>query len=357
MSDDLERIIKRTIREHGPLDIARYMHMALAHPQHGYYVTRDPLGQNGDFTTAPEISQLFGEMIGGWILSMWEALGKPERWHILECGPGRGTLINDAMRVVSSFEQAFSGVTVHLVEISDALIERQKSLLENWSGLVHWHHSLDEFSPEAPIVMVANEFFDALPFSQFQYTEQGWKERVVCLEDDGETLCFGERDLPQGMVECLTLPALRSPEIGDVWEFSLTREAVAGKIAALIKERTGAGLWIDYGHMVSAYGDTFQAMRDHKFSGILHNPGHSDLTSHVDFEVLARAAHGQGVHITGPLTQRDFLLGCGIQERLDELSETIEDSAARIVFELGAKRLIDENDMGALFKVLGIAYK
>ncbi|MBY0258102.1 MAG: SAM-dependent methyltransferase, partial [Methylobacterium sp.] len=284
------------------------MGLCLSHPVHGYYRTRDPLGARGDFVTAPEISQMFGELIGVWIAASWGAMGAPADLALVELGPGRGTLMQDALRALS---RAAPGLrpALHLVETSPVLRTEQGSRLSGAAPT--WHESIETL-PHGPTLVIANEFFDALPVRQFQRAERGWFERLVGLSADGGALAFGlaaEPDTrigasgPTGVL--MTLPGA-------------ALDTVRGLARRVVADR-GAVLAIDYGHVRPGFGDSLQAVRGHAFVPPLAAPGEADLTTHVDFTALGRAATGEGAILHGPVDQRDFLLALGLRERAERL--------------------------------------
>lgn len=348
----LETEIRRLIAIAGPMPVAQYMSLCLTHPEHGYYTTRDPLGRSGDFTTAPEISQMFGELIGLWAAAVWRQMGSPENLRLVELGPGRGTMMLDMLRaaqVVPAFRAAIVG---HLVEISPALQRRQRQTLQGIDVPLLWHLSIDEV-PEGPMILFANEFFDALPVHQAVKQDDGWHERVVAVDADGAFAFDAARDPIPRFAE--TLPErVRDAPVGAVFEWRSDR--VVFEIGRRLVHGGGAALVIDYGHSESDTGETLQAVARHAFADPLAGPGEVDLTAHVDFAALALAAESIGARVDGPLTQHDFLLRLGIEARAQTLkSKAPPDQAAAI--DAAMARLIDlaPEGMGRLFKVLGLA--
>jgi len=338
--------IAALVASHGPIAVADYMALALGHPVFGYYMTRDPLGAAGDFVTAPEISQMFGELIGLWCADQWQQIGTPERVVLAELGPGRGTLMADALRAVTRALPAFANAAdIHLVETSPALRAAQARAL---GGRARWHDTVATL-PEGPILLIANEFFDALPVRQFVRTPRGWCERCVRL--DGERLQFALAPDPA------PLPAVPDAFVhaatGAVMELSPARESVAADIAHRIAARNGAALIIDYGHHISAPGDTLQALKAHQYCDPLAEPGEADVTAHVDFAALARACEGAGARVHGPVTQGEFLKGLGILERAARLKRGAAPQAAQDV-DRALHRLTSGDEMGDLFKAMAI---
>jgi SAM-dependent MidA family methyltransferase len=347
----LESEIRRRIATAGPMPVADYMRLCLTHPKHGYYINRDPLGSGGDFITAPEISQMFGELIGIWLAAVWRQMGAPENVRLVELGPGRGTLLLDALRaarVVQGFREA---IVLHLVEISPALQKEQQQRLEALDVPALWHAALDDV-PAGPSLIIANEFIDALPVHQAVKQADGWHERVVDVDADGN-LCFGlaretlfhfETSLPRGLRQ--------SPE-GSIFEWRPDR--IALELGRRVRA-DGAALILDYGHVKYGLGDTLQAVAGHAYTDPLRAPGEADLTAHVDFEALAQSAESIGGRIHGPILQRDLLLRLGIDKRAAALkANASRDKALEI--ELAAARLTETGaqGMGELFKALAIA--
>ncbi|MBV9980035.1 SAM-dependent methyltransferase, partial [Bradyrhizobium sp.] len=302
--------IKKLIRFSGPMPVWRYMELCLTHPQYGYYVARDPLGREGDFTTAPEVSQMFGELLGLWAASVWKAIGSPPLLRLIELGPGRGTMMADALRALKVLPPLFQALHIHMVEINPLLRAKQREILQ---GVRHaeWHDTIDEV-PEGPSVIFANEYFDALPIHQMVRRETGWHERVVEL-DKNDKLVFGAAEEPMPRFEVLLPQLVRAAPVGAVFEWRPDAEMM--RIAKRVRNQEGAALIIDYGHLRSDAGDTFQAIARHSFTDPLKAPGQADLTAHVDFQALARAADDLGALIHGPVTQGEFLKKLGIETR------------------------------------------
>lgn len=348
----LEAEIRRRIALAGPMPVAQYMALCLSHPVHGYYVTRDPLGTAGDFTTAPEISQMFGELVGLWVASVWRMMGVPDRVNLVELGPGRGTLMLDAMRaarVVPGFREA---VTVHLVEISPALRRRQRQTLGGSDLAVVWHESLGQV-PEGPLIVLANEFFDALPVNQAVKRESGWHERVVEIDAVGN-LRFGVSPTPLARFERILPPHVRHAPAGALFEWRA--DHVALELARRVVHGHGAALVIDYGHARSETGDTLQAVGDHAFADPLQAAGMVDLTAHVDFQALGEAAESMGARAQGPIEQGEFLRRLGIEVRAAALKANARPEQAADI-DSAFERLTGhgKGGMGRLFKVMALA--
>ncbi len=345
----LERRIRDLIEATGPITVADYMALALGDPVDGYYATRDPLGMAGDFVTAPEISQMFGELIGVWCLAAHEALGTPSSFHLVELGPGRGTLMRDLLRAARIRPVFGASASVHLVETSPTLRAVQAETLAASAAPI-WHDRIADL-PDGPLIVVANEFFDALPIRQFQKTAEGWRERRIGVGPDGR-LAFG---LGGVVTDPALLPpdADRAPE-GAVSEVNLPAEAIVAALSERIARDGGALLAIDYGHTASGFGDTLQAVRRHAFADVLKAPGEADLTAHVDFAALADAARRGGAAVSGPVTQGRFLVSLGLLERAGRLGMNRSEHEREAIV-AAVERLAGPEEMGDLFKVMAVS--
>jgi NADH dehydrogenase [ubiquinone] 1 alpha subcomplex assembly factor 7 len=347
----LEAEIRRLISIVGPMPIAQYMATCLCHPSQGYYMTRDPFGGAGDFVTAPEISQMFGELIGLWAAAVWRQMGSPENIRLVELGPGRGTMMADALRAAKVVPAFYSALAVHLVEVSPVLQRAQRQTLQPLGIPLHWHAALEDV-PTGPAIILANEFFDALPVHQAIKQDDGWHERVVMVDRNGN-FTLGALLAPLPHLEKLLPPRVRDAPTDSIFEWRT--DSVALEIGRRVTRSGGAALVIDYGHLQSEIGDTVQAVGEHAYANPLVAPGLVDLTAHVDFESLAQAAESIGARIHGPLHQGDFLRRLGIESRAASLKASappdkvneIEGQVQRLTG-TGARR------MGMLFKVLGI---
>jgi SAM-dependent MidA family methyltransferase len=349
----LEAEVRRIIRIAGPMPVAQYMEMCLTHPRYGYYITRDPLGAAGDFTTSPEISQMFGELIGIWAASVWQSMGSPNRINLVELGPGRGTMMADMLRAAKILPAFRDAIAVQFVETNPALIERQREKLADSGKSIVWHKTLDDVST-APAIYFANEFFDALPVKQAVKQDDGWHNRTVEIGADGR-LQFGIDPRPLPAFE-QSLPYLvRGAPVGSIFEWRQNYTAIElGRRIAL----HSAALVIDYGHLKTAVGDTLQAVRAHGFDHPLASPGQADLTAHVDFEALAAALSGIGTRVERPLDQGTFLRRLGIVTRAGALkAKSTPKEAAAIDAALQRLTSTEKTGMGSLFKVLGAAHR
>lgn len=348
----LERDIRALIEAEGPIAVSRYMTLCLAHPEYGYYTTRDPLGTGGDFTTAPEISQMFGELIWVWCAEVWRLMSEPPRLVLAELGPGRGTLMKDALRAAKALPRFLNAIELHLVETSPVLQERQRETLHGLTSLLAWHGSVTTL-PDAPLIVIANEFVDTLPIDQFEKKNGRWHQRRIGF-DAGGNLSFGLQ--PVALPEFETaLPAKLAPApegaILERRDLSSVTEIVR-RIGAF----GGAALMIDYGHAETGFGDTLQAVAGHDYAEPLQNPGECDLTAQVDFEALWALANDQAGAL-GPVSQRAFLTALGIEMRAETLRQNATPEM-RAEIAMALSRLVGPAPgMGDLFKAFAFAHR
>jgi len=348
----LRASLARLIRTGGPITIARYMAEALGHPTHGYYRRADPLGAAGDFITAPEISQMFGELLGLWAVACWHQIGAPAPVLLVELGPGRGTLMADALRAARAAAPAFcDAAAIHLVETSPVLRARQAERLatDKQGARITWHDRLDSV-PDGPMILLANEFFDALPIHQFVRQADGWHERLVGLQAGALVPVLSAAPSPAATALPDTIHDRPPGAIGEVCPAGL---ALVREIAARLTAHGGAALIIDYGPAASAPGDSLQAVRRHRYVDVFAEPGLADLTAHVDFAALAGAAEKAGARAHGPRPQGHFLGALGLAERARRLRANATPAQARDI-EAAMRRLAGEREMGALFKALAL---
>ncbi len=340
----LAQRLARRIRMTGPISVAEYMEEVSAF----YYATHDPFGVAGDFITAPEVSQIFGELIGLWCAELWQRLGAPDPVLLVELGPGRGTLMADALRAARVMPGFLAAARLHLVERSPLLRGKQAATVG--AHRPHWHESIATLPP-GPMLLIANEFLDALPIRQFERRSGAWHERKINLADDGASLAFCLEAQPSPLSAKLP-PA----DQGAVVEISMGARTVGEAVAARLAAQDGAALFIDYGYFPSACGDTLQAVRRHRTHAVLDDPGNADLTAHVDFAAFAHAAECAGAVAYGPVAQRDFLLRLGLEARRAKLTKRATPAQAEAI-NSGGDRLIDDGAMGGLFKVLALGRK
>jgi SAM-dependent MidA family methyltransferase len=334
------------------MPVWRYMELCLMHPQHGYYVSRDPLGREGDFTTAPEVSQMFGELLGLWAAAVWRQMGSPENLRLVELGPGRGTMMSDALRAAKVMPEFHRAIVAHLVEVSPALRQMQRQTLESSGVPMLWHEKLEEV-PDGPTIILANEFFDALPVHQAVKQDDGWHERVVTVDKNGN-FSLGAAPAPMPHFESILPPQVRNAPLGSIFEWRT--DSIALEIGRRLVRSGGAALVIDYGHTQSEVGDTVQAVGEHAYANPLVAPGLVDLTAHVDFQSLAQAAESIGACIHGPIQQGEFLRRLGIETRAASLKANAPPiKVGEIDAQLDRLTGTGAHKMGMLFKVMGIA--
>ena len=347
-----DRLIAK-IKAEGPLSVAEYMTVCLLDPVHGYYPTRDPLGSEGDFITAPEISQMFGEVIGLWCIQTWQDMGRPEAVQLIELGPGRGIMMSDILRAAQLDKDFLAAVNVTLIEASPALEAAQGKTLGTAPCPISWDLSLEK-APTGPSIIIGNEFLDCLPIRQFIQKDRfagraGWQERMVAL--DGEALRFGVS--PAVISESLqaTLPEAQEDAKNDeLLELCPATAQIIDQIKQRFEADSGRALFIDYGPAETEFGDTLQALKRHEKVGVFADPGNTDLTARVDFGALVETAKAVGVSVTSPVAQREFLSKLGLEMRAVALSRAKPDSKDKIARQL--HRLTATGEMGELFKAV-----
>ena len=345
----LARKLAARIASQGPMSFHDYMEACLYDPDHGYYKKREALGRGGDFITAPEISQVFGELIGLWAGEVWRQMGEPGAVRLIELGPGRGTLMADALRALRVLPRFLESMTVHLIETSEPLRNAQRATLAGTVPPISWHGRLSDV-PEGPSVLIANEFFDCLPVHQFVFSAatQDWRERMVTFEERTFEIVSGPvtnqvRLSPHGSV----------PGDGDILEFRPGVEEALSAFAARAERGPAAALLIDYGYSRPSLGDTVQAVKQHHFTGIFDAPGETDLTAHVDFSHLDARAADAGFGTFGPMPMGEWLLRVGLEARTQQLLASASEEEARGLIGQ-VSRLVDPAQMGALFKVVAL---
>jgi NADH dehydrogenase [ubiquinone] 1 alpha subcomplex assembly factor 7 len=337
--------IEKLIASEGPVSVERFMRLATS----AYYAKGTAFGREGDFTTAPEISQVFGELVGAWCCLVWEALGRPAPFHLVELGPGRGTLMADLLRAATALPGFLDAARLHLVETSQTLRERQKTALAGFAPA--WHAEIGELPNDAPLILVGNEFLDALAIRQYVKTTSGWHERLIGIGKDGK-LQFLFEQTPS--LEPPVPDFLADAPPGSIVETNPQALALIDHLAKRFRNTPGAALFIDYGPLESGIGDSLQAVKGHAFAPVLQDPGASDLTAHVDFAALVRQANAQGLGAWGPVPQGVWLQRLGIVERTRQLATHANSKQGELLIS-GTRRLIDPQEMGTLFKVLAVA--
>ncbi len=338
--------IAALIAAQGPISVAQYMTLALHDAEAGYYATRDPFGRNGDFITAPEISQMFGEMLGLWCGQTWVDQGCPQNTKLVELGPGRGTLMVDALRALKRVPAFLDEVEIVLVDASPHLQAIQRERLKDSGARIRWTSHFDV--QDGPLLLLANEFFDALPIRQYVRTARGWCERMVILKDGALEFALAPQITPAPMI-----PASRTgaPD-GGVYEVSPAATSLMEEIARVISNHGGAALLLDYGYAGAGFGETLQAVGEHRFAPLLSEPGARDLSAHVDFTALADAARHGGAQIFGPRPQGEFLNALGIGARARHLAQANPAEAGAL--ESAVARLTGPAQMGNLFQAMAL---
>jgi NADH dehydrogenase [ubiquinone] 1 alpha subcomplex assembly factor 7 len=340
-SPSLPELIDMQIRTNGPMSLATYMGLCLTHPSKGYYRTSDPLGTKGDFVTAPEISQMFGELVGFFFVNLWQQMGSPKAFTLLELGPGRGTLMADMLRVACRAEGFRDGLDLRLFETNPALIAEQNARLEPYEP--KWISDFDKLSAE-PLLIIANEFFDALPVRQFVRAEDGWHERMVGLEDDKRVFGLSPTPIPMSAMP----EAVADAPVGAAFEVGIASGEVMSRLSKAVAVKGGAILAIDYGYEQTQTGETLQGVRRHQYADVLEAPGETDLSTHVDFGALSTVAASAGLMVQPLTTQGAFLQHLGINERAKALAVANPGSASDV--EQARDRLVSPQQMGTLFK-------
>ncbi|MDE2183641.1 MAG: SAM-dependent methyltransferase [Alphaproteobacteria bacterium] len=341
--------IAELIGAEGPLSVAQFMSLCLYDPEGGAYAAGEPIGQH--FITAPEISQAYGELAGLWVAQTWLDQGRPDRPRLMELGPGRGTLMADALRALKVVMPDFlDGAEIVLIESSPGLQRRQETALAGHDR-VRWHKHFGDVPADRPLFLIANEFFDCLPVRQFVKTEKGWCERMVIVREG--KLAFA---VAPAAIDPSLLPPDRveAPE-GGFYEVSPASLALAAEIAATIAACGGGGLIIDYGYDGPGYGETLQAVAGHAYADVLVDPGKVDVSAHVDFVALTRAVRAGGAAAHGPVPQGRFLQALGMAARAERLIAANPGQADAIAAAID--RLVNPDKMGSLFRALGVAPK
>jgi NADH dehydrogenase [ubiquinone] 1 alpha subcomplex assembly factor 7 len=354
MTASLQDKIKNRIREAGPMSVAEYMTVCLLDPVQGYYPTRDPLGADGDFITAPEISQMFGEVLGLWCVQSWIDMGRPDSFHLIEYGPGRGIMMSDMLRSASLDAGFKAAVQVWLIEASAALEAVQGRTLAAAGVPIQWAARLEDI-PAGPSLIIGNEFLDCLPIQQLICDDpfagkKGWVERRVGLDDE-ERLCFVKIDVPAASILTDKLPeGARDARKDDLLETCPSAAQIVDSLTARFSDHPGRALFIDYGPEDTEFGDTLQALKRHKKVGVFSDPGNTDLTARVDFAALAQTAQAAGLDVSAAVPQREFLSKLGLEMRAVTLTRAKPDAKPVIARQL--HRLTDAEEMGELFKAI-----
>ncbi|MGL1919524.1 MAG: SAM-dependent methyltransferase [Hyphomicrobiales bacterium] len=345
----MKDILKSYIaQKNGMMSISEFMQICLSHPTHGYYMRSDVFGKDGDFTTAPEISQMFGEIIGLWLVDCIVKMPNDPEFNVIEMGPGRGTLMADILRSMAKFKTKFK-LHIHMVEMSPKLIEMQREKLAEFDDEISWHSNLDELKlslNSAPCLFVANEFFDALPIDQYEFLDNAWYQRMVTEKDSEISPTISMKPVEPQLPKILEGRAAD----GAIFENSPASLYYLDKVIEILQQQRGNALIIDYGHDGHGFGDTLQAVKQHKFAKIFDNLGEQDITAHVNFTALKEHAEQNNIVASPVVTQANFLGDLAIGLRAQMLIRKNPDKELEIAQAL--HRLIDEEQMGNLFKVL-----
>lgn len=343
----LKEKLAKQIKLRGAIGVDQFMQSCLSDRDFGYYQINEPFGVEGDFTTAPEISQLFGEIIAIWLIQAWQKLEKPQYFNLCEMGPGRGTLMDDILRTISKITpQMLASAQINLIETSERLIEQQKAKLVRHNCTIYWRQDLDDL-PRLPLLFVANELFDALPINQYMFKRGHFHKRLIGL-DFNDSLCFVLGRQIKRKIPC----DLKKFKDDDIVETSFYRKSLMRKLAGYISSNTGAALIIDYGAANEAWGDSLQAVSKHEFQHVLAAPSRADLSSHVDFSALKKIASRYGC-FESLVTQRQFLVQHGLLERAGVLGFK-KPQALQQQIKKDVERLAGADHMGDLFKVLSL---
>jgi NADH dehydrogenase [ubiquinone] 1 alpha subcomplex assembly factor 7 len=340
----LEDHIKNLIAKNGAISIAQFMEEALANPQYGYYQKQDPFGKAGDFVTAPEISQIFGEMIGIWVASVWQSMGSIPI-ALAELGPGRGTLMQDLLRGTKHIPGFHRNIKVHMVETSPTLQQIQKEKLGFTGVEIKWHKDISSL-PDIPTIIIANEFFDALPIHQYIETENGWSEKLVGIQNDKLAFMLSSDNLELG----------HDAQIGAVLETSPVTINIVEQLSKHIASYGGAMMVVDYGYAHCGYKDTLQSVKNHQYHDILEDVGNADITAHVDFSSIAETAKKSGINASDVITQNALLLALGIEIRKQALLKNASEKQKDDIIS-ATDRLINPDAMGTLFKAITLYNK
>ncbi|MBO0333059.1 SAM-dependent methyltransferase [Sneathiella sp. CAU 1612] len=340
----LGKTLAAMIEKSGSISLYDFMKLSLSHPEFGYYSRQEPFGEQGDFITAPEISQMFGELIGLWAVDAWIKLGSPAKFNLVELGPGNGTLMADILRSARVAPAFLAAAQIQLVENSPRLRAKQATSLSDHE--VCWHDTFPDLE-DMPIILIANEFFDALPIHQYCYQDGVWRERLVSTADNGFAFSLSP--------ETTSLDLVPACADGDILETCPDGEEIIGRLSKLLSVNGGAALIVDYGAADTILGDSFQAVKGHGHVDPLNNPGEADLTAHVKFAILKKIAATQGITIQGPTSQGRFLERLGIEARHHMLRQKADD-AQKKKLDAQLRRLTSASEMGTLFKVMALSH-
>jgi NADH dehydrogenase [ubiquinone] 1 alpha subcomplex assembly factor 7 len=360
ISTPLADKIKGRIKAHGPLSVSTFMGLCLHDPDFGYYQFQSAIGGTADFITAPEISQVFGELVGIWAAVTWRAMGAPAAFDLVELGPGRGTLMADALRAGSVVPGFLKAARIRLVESNRTLVKQQQKALSAYADRISWHSSAARLfwanEPPLPCIVLANEYLDTFSIEQWVVRDGEWRLRAVGV--DGDALAFTEIDKASWPADVHQPPMLAAAPEGAICQTSAgpvsSQQLLAhGILGARAQVAPMVALFVDYGFGEPVVGDTLQAMSEHQYVSPFRAPGCDDLTAHVDFSSLANEFRSAGLLVDGPITQTEFLLKMGLVERAQVLMREARADQVNTI-ETGARRIADPDGMGGLFKVMAV---
>jgi NADH dehydrogenase [ubiquinone] 1 alpha subcomplex assembly factor 7 len=349
------KILRELIEEKGHVTVAQFMELAMYDRVNGYYITQEPIGKNADFITAPEISQLFGEMIGLYCIEKWIQMGKPKAFNLVELGPGRATLMMDLIRATKMQEDFAQAMHIHLVETNRRLITVQREKLRG--NKVIWHENISSLPSDKPLIIIANEFFDCLPISRFIKKKDNWHEQIISLLSTQDEYYFSHIPASLELSDSLNIEHPNARD-GAIVEICYPAQQIIRHIAQILQKQPGFLLIVDYGYDFEnknrmAYDGSLQAVKNHKFHPVLSDIGRVDLTAHVDFYEIKKTARANFCYCSSTITQREFLINYGILMRAEMLSKNATDAQKNDIYS-GLNRLISPLEMGKLFKVLEI---
>lgn len=356
MPSNLKEYLIEILEEKESIPIHDYMALCLQHPEFGYYQKKEALGRKGDFITAPEISQSFGEIIGSYCAYIWQILGEPSQFHLIELGGGYGTLMSDILHVIKKYPAMMESFHIHMVETSPVMIARQKKAFEKYDLPIFWHKDLDQLPKDAPCMFLGNEFFDALPVRQLQKEGGFWYERHMQLNKQNEfEFCLGNRPVCPPETHLLADDA----KDGHMIEYSPLSLKFLDQMARHLQKQTGVGLFMDYGYIFPTFGESLQAIKNHEYVDIFAYPGESDLTAHVDFGALGQVIGGYSkeLKLLPPMSQGDFLLQLGIMQRGEALKASLSSQEEKDLLDSAIHRLTDKDEMGGIFKIFAFGHR
>ena len=345
--------LKKKITDSGAITIENFITEALYNPYYGYYHYKNPFGKSGDFITSPEISQIFGELIGIWISLVWYRMDCPRKIDLIEFGPGKATLMLDALRTIKKIKNLWSAVTVRFIETSPLLSAEQYKVMKKYNIPVFWYETFQEIPKDTniPLIVIGNEFLDALPIRQFLYYKNTWTERMVGLNKNNSLHFINSPKISISDLNLIPDDLKKIVQKDDIFEISPKALQIVNQICCRLNQSNGVALFIDYGYLFNRFGNTLQAIRKHRFCPILSYPGQADISAHVNFSPIIDCITQNGTNISSLMNQNTFLKLLGIYERAENLKINATPKQNNDI-DSSVKRLVDPNYMGELFKVL-----